>query len=106
MIFNTEEREAWEYWATERRLSGIQPSTSMEAFIHGYRLGKEAKVKPQWYEEYIGASITNIRQGKNDHALTTYAQIRSAEGRLLVAATFMYCIDRMHEVSKLLEDQK
>lgn len=41
MIFNTEEREAWEDWATERRLSGIQPSTSMEAFINGLRWWKK-----------------------------------------------------------------
>lgn len=61
-------------------------------------------MSPQWCEEYIGASITNIRQGKNDHALTTYAEIRSSDGQLLVAATFDYCIERMHEVSKLLED--
>lgn len=106
MIFNTEEREAWEYWATERRLSGVQPSTSMEAFIFGYRLGKESTVKSKWFEEYIGASITNIRQGKNDHALTTYAEIKGVEGQLLVAASFDYCIERMHEVAKLLEDQK
>ena len=51
MIFNTEEREAWVSWATERRLSGVQPSTSMEAFIQGYRLGKESQVKPQWFDE-------------------------------------------------------
>jgi hypothetical protein len=106
MIFNTEEREAWEHWATERRLSGVQPSTSMEAFIHGYRLGKEYKVKPQWYEEYIGASITNIRQGNNEHVLTTYAEIRNAEGGLLVAASFDYCINRMHEVSKLISEDE
>lgn len=102
MIFNTEERVAWEYWATERRLSGVKPSTSMEAFIYGYRLGKESKVKPQWFEEYIGASITNIRQGNNEHVLTTYAEIRNAEGGLLVAASFDYCINRMHEVSKAI----
>lgn len=61
-------------------------------------------MNPQWYEEYIGASITNIRQGKNEHVLTTYAEIRNAQGGLLVAASFDYCIERMHEVSKLLED--
>lgn len=63
-------------------------------------------MNPQWYEEYIGASITNIRQGKNEHALTTYAEIRGLHGRLLVAATFDYCIERMHEVSKLLKDNQ
>lgn len=59
-------------------------------------------MKPQWFEEYIGASITNIHQGKNEHVLTTYAEIRNAEGRLLVAATFDYCINRMHEVAKAI----
>lgn len=102
MIFNKEEQEAWTGWATARFLSGVQPSTSMEAFIYGYRLGKESKVNPQWFEEYIGASITNIRQGKNEHVLTTYAEIRNAEGGLLVAASFDYCIQRMFEVSKAI----
>lgn len=102
MIFNAEQREAWENWATERRLSGAQPSTSMEAFIYGYRLGKDSQVKPKWFEEYIGASITNIRQGSNEHILTTYAEIRNAEGGLLVAASFDYCINRMHEVAKAI----
>lgn len=56
----------------------------------------------QWFEEYIGASITNIRQGSNEHVLTTYAEIRNSEGGLLVAASFDYCINRMHEVSKAI----
>lgn len=102
MIFNKEEQEAWTGFATERRLSGVQPSTSMEAFIYGYRLGKESQMNPQWYEEYIGASITNIRQGNNEHVLTTYAEIRNAEGGLLVGASFDYCIQRMFEVSKAI----
>lgn len=59
-------------------------------------------MKPQWFEEYIGASITNIRQGKNEHVLTTYAEIRNAEGGLLVAASFDHCIQRMFEVAKAI----
>ena len=62
-------------------------------------------MKAQWFEEYIGASITSIRQGKNEHTLTTYAEIRNAEGGLLVAASFDYCINRMHEVSKLISNE-
>lgn len=106
MIFNTEERDAWEHWATECRLSGVQPSTSMEAFIFGYRLGKESQVKPQWFEEYIGASITNIRQGKNEHVLTTYAEIRDAEGGILLSASFDYCIERMYQVAKAISGEE
>ena len=59
-------------------------------------------MKSHWYEEYIGASITNIRQGKNEHVLTTYAEIRNVEGGLLVAASFDYCIQRMYEVAKAI----
>lgn len=51
MIFNTEEREAWTEFATARRYSGAPPTNSMEAFIEGYRLGKESQVKPQWFED-------------------------------------------------------
>lgn len=53
MIFNTEEREAWEYWATERRLSGVQPSTSMEAFINGLRWWKKK-------EKVVSSSVQNF----------------------------------------------
>lgn len=65
---------------------------------------EEVVMDNEWFQKYIGASITNVRQGKDSHAGTTYAQIRDSEGGLLVSADLDYCTERMREVSKLLSE--
>lgn len=84
MIFNSEEREAWTEWATNRRLSGEQPSTSMEAFINGLRFWKE---KEKVISPLVQALIDRIRDDperfsiehcrRDDHA--TYIRVRDKE---------------------------
>ena len=84
MIFNTEEREAWTEWATNRRLSGEQPSTSMEAFINGLRFWKKKeKVVSPFVQNFIDLFKENsdrfaIEYCFKDHN-HTHIQLRDVE---------------------------
>lgn len=84
MIFNTEEREARTDWATQRRLSGEQPSTSMEAFINGLRWWKKKeKVISPFVQNFIELLRSNpdmfdIEYCFKDHH-HTHIQLRDVE---------------------------
>lgn len=84
MIFNTEEREAWTEWATNRRLAGEQPSTSMEAFINGLRFWKKKeKIVSPFVQNFIDLYRSNpykfaIEYCFKDHN-HTHIQLRDVE---------------------------
>lgn len=44
----------------------------------------------QEHADYVGSTITNVRQGKGDRWLFTYGTLRAADGCLLINATFDY----------------
>lgn len=58
------------------------------------------------YQEYVGAKIVSIQQGKNERSHITYAQIRSDDGRLLVSATLEYCVERMKDAATWIRDNQ
>lgn len=84
MIFNTEEREAWENWATERRLSGVKPSTSMEAFINGLRWWKKKeKVVSPFVQNFVNLFRENTERFEIEYCYKdskhTHIQLRDKE---------------------------
>ena len=51
-----------------------------------------------YYEEYVGATITNIRRVNRHHNNEIiYAEIHASDGRLLVAATLEKCVELLEE---------
>lgn len=84
MIYNSEEREAWTEWATQRRLSGEQQSNSMEAFINGLRFWKKKeKVVSPFVQNFIDLYRGNpdkfaIEYCFKDHN-HTHIQLRDVE---------------------------
>lgn len=58
------------------------------------------------YQEYVGAKIVSIEQGKNERSHITYAQIRSANDRLLLSATLEYCVERMKDAAIWIRDNQ
>lgn len=53
---------------------------------------------------YLTAVICNIRYGRDDHAQHLYAEIRTKDGQILVAASLDYCVERMKEVAQIRSD--
>lgn len=61
----------------------------------------EADLK--WAEQYKGAVIQNIKYSAPKHAPTNfhyYAEIRLADGELMLAATLDMCVERLKNVAE------
>lgn len=63
----------------------------------------EAELK--WAEQYKGAVIQNIKYSAPRHAPTNfhyYAEIRLADGELMLSATLDMCVERLQTVAECL----